>query len=118
MDTLQALKTASVKPVYAVIDLAEYDSARAGQIRVRVNLTKAMRRELQAAEANKDDNEAGLRLLAQLIPRADNTDESLTYDELKQFIESGDADDELFVNWFVRRAFELVREHFLAKAAR
>lgn len=117
-NTLQALQAASIKPVYAVINLADYDASRNGAVRVRVNLTKAMRREMQSALDTQDDNEAGLRLLAKLIPRADDTDESLTYDELKQFIEGGDDEDELFVNWFVNAAFAKVREHFLAKAAR
>ena len=117
-NTLQALQMASIKPVYAVIDLADQDASREGKIRVRVNLTKAMRREMQAAQDNQDDNEAGLRLLAQLIPRDDTSDTPLTYDELKQFIEGGDDEEELFVTWFINAAFEKVREHFLAKAAR
>ena len=117
-NTLQQLQAASIKPVYAVIDLADYDASRAGKIRVRVNLTKAMRREMQEAQENADDNEAGLRLLAKLIPRADDTDAPLTYDELKQFIESGDDGDELFVTWFINAAFAKVRDHFLAKGAR
>ena len=119
MNTVELLNTTSIKPIYATIDLAEFNPAYTGQIRVRVNLTKAMKREMNAIQSGGGDAdaEAALRLLARLIPRATDTDECLTYEELQQFMEGADETDDVFVGWFIERAFQSVTDYFLARAA-
>lgn len=119
--TLTALKLTSAKAVYHFIDFGEWDEALRGKgIPVRVNPSRRMVREIQAAQQSQD-NEDSLRIVAQLIPREfDETpphtvlDETpLTLDELKVWLAGSDDDDDLFIGWLLPRVFQEVAQHFL-----
>lgn len=120
MDTLAKLKQASVMPVYETINFSDLQADRTGAIRLRVNITKKMRDEIDAMQDAPDEekNERALALIASLIPREDTGDEPLTTEEWKEFLKGGDDDDIKFVNAISDRLWERVthylRSDFLA----
>lgn len=116
-NTLDALKAVSITPLYETVRLQEFHPTLTGEIRVRVNPSRKMTRELFAAREN-NDNPAYVRLTAQLIPRAPDTDEPLTYDEFRAFLEGADDDDAAFSSWLMRTVWERVSAHFLAATTR
>ena len=112
-NTLDTLKAASVKPLYEEIKFSEFHPNMTGVLRVRVNPSRKMARELQQAQAN-NDNAAYVRLTAQLIPRDSDTDTPLSFEEFSAFIEGADDDDAAFSSWLMRTIWERVSAHFLA----
>lgn len=113
MTTLDTLKAASTRPLYEDIQFTEFHPSLAGSIRVRVNPSRRMVREVQEAR-EMDDNEAYVRLTAQLIPRTSNSDEPLSFEEFRAFLEGADDDDAAFASWLMRTIWERVGSHFLA----
>lgn len=66
----------------------------------------------------KELNERAIGYTAQLIPRGTNTDETLTVEELTEFLNGGDDDDAAFEVWLLRTIWEKVGAHFLAASGR
>lgn len=117
-NTLDTLKAVSVVPLYDTIDLSEFHPMLTGRvIRVRVNPSRAMARAISAAQSS-GDNDAFVKLTAQLIPRADDTDAPLDATEFRAFLEGADDDDATFAAWLMRVIWEKVSAHFLVVMAR
>lgn len=133
MNTVDVLKAASIKPLYEIILLSDYDSALGGEIRVRVNLTPKMREEWFAIGAESDELEArgdvvtqaekdahidrALSLMASLIP-LDESGKSLTLEQIKEILAPDANGNDALQGWFTDQVWEKVAgytdTHFLA----
>lgn len=116
MQTLDLLKQTASTPLYEELQFSEFHSSLTGSLRVRINPSRAMVRQMQAARAQSDTN-AYLELTAQLIPRERHSDEPLTRAELETFLEGEDTDDTTFGAWLTQEIWERVGKHFLAVKA-
>jgi hypothetical protein len=110
LDLMQ--RTAS-KPLYEEIPLSEFHPSAAGSLRVRVNPSRRMIREIQAAR-DATDNEAYIKLTAQLIPIDTDADTPMTAEQFKAFLDGQDEDDARFSIWLMERIWEKVTGYFLS----
>lgn len=140
---LDLARAASKRPLYEVIKFSDFHPSMHGELKIRVNLSRGMWRQMkqtQALQARAKDLPAGaeraaleaeasemaLALIASLIPREAGKDEPISVGEYKAFLEyqteNSDAEDEdmLFDNWLtdeiIRRIMENQKNHFLARA--
>lgn len=116
MQTLDLLKQTASLPLYDEIQFSEFHPSLTGSLRVRINPSRAMMRQMNMAREQNDTN-AYLELTAQLIPRERNSDEPLTRAELEAFLEGEDSDDTTFGMWLTQEIWERVGKHFLAVKA-
>jgi len=110
---LDLLKATASRPVYEQIDLAGFHPSIEGQIRFRINPTRQMWNEIQAA-GESGNNDEFIRLTASLLPRSDEDDTPLTVDEFKEFLEGNPDADPLFPFWLAKEMYARIKKHFLA----
>lgn len=134
MNQLDIVKAAGHQPFYEQIDLGEWRAELAGtKIRVRVNPTRKVRREMQElyersqtlgkdpdAASDAEAKEIGTRynaIVASLIPRAETGDETITPAELDAFLAGGDDDDDSLQQWVLTQVWQRVYQYFLSARA-
>lgn len=138
---LDLVKASRKAPLYETIRFADFHPAMQGELTYRVNLTRAMWREMAAiqdlntglASLEKDSdaykaqetdvNARSLAFIASLIPRDSAGGEPITREELQTLLDSAaelsDEEDVFFDSWLIdelmRRVGEYQRVHFLAR---
>ncbi len=125
--TFDLLTRTSVKPVYDTVDLGGFNPEMAGKlVRVRVNLSKRMRRELDAIpkagdpdtrteDEKKEATEKSLAFTRLLVPRDLTGDAPLTPEEWDAFLNATDENgDDSFQGWLIGQVWGKLNDHFLA----
>lgn len=115
---LDLLVATGTQPIYEFIKFSDYDPAYTGQLRVRVNPSRRVWKEItDAYNKREQDAEGTLRAMVQLVTRDADDPAPMEYAEFKEKFIDNDEIDLQFSTWIVDQINAKVIDRFLAHRA-